>query len=212
MLTYYYFPGACSTASHIGLEESGARYERKTVDLLSHEQMTPEYRKVNPRGKVPVLRLEDGSTLVENTAILFYLAHRYPEKHLLPPDYTAQARCISMMTWLSSAVHPPFTHIRRPERFTEDPAGIPAIQAMGRKTFWTQLEELDAMIAGKAWMQGDHFTMCDPYALVFYGWGVRIELPVQQLIHLTAWKDRMIARPTVRRILELEKNVLVQAA
>jgi len=46
---------------------------------------------------------------------------------------------------------------------------------------------------------------------VFYGWGKRIGLPVEELKHYTAWKDRMLARPAVRRVLEREQNVLVAA-
>src|SRR5690348_2354662 len=136
MLTLFYSPGACSMASHIGLEESGAQYELKPVALAKGEQRSPEYLKVNPRGKVPALRLDDGSVLIENTAILTYLARRFPEKGLLPKDNAAEARCISMMAWLSNTVHPAFTHIFRPERFSEDQNAVPSIKETGKKTFW----------------------------------------------------------------------------
>jgi glutathione S-transferase len=69
MLTLYYAPGACSMASHIALEETGAPYERQTVNLMQGEQTKPEYLKgVNPRGKVPALKTDDGM-LTENVAI-----------------------------------------------------------------------------------------------------------------------------------------------
>ncbi|HWI29430.1 MAG TPA: glutathione S-transferase N-terminal domain-containing protein [Stellaceae bacterium] len=212
MLTLFYSPGACSMASHIGLEESGTAYELKPVALAKGEQRTPDYLKINPRGRVPALRLEDGSVLTENTAILSYLGLRFPEKGLLPKESTAQARCISMMAWLSNSVHPAFTHIFRPERFSEQEAAYPSIKAAGKKTFWAALQEIDGMVAGKSWMQGDQFTACDPYALVFYGWGARIELPVKELANYTAWKRRMLERPAVRKVLEREQNILLKAA
>ena len=59
---------------------------------------------------------------------------------------------------------------------------------------------------------GNQFTVADGYALVFYGWGVRGGFPMNELPHYTAWKERMLQRPTVRTILESEKNVLVAAA
>jgi glutathione S-transferase len=211
MLTLYFSPGACSMASHIGLEEAGAQYETKPVALAKGEQKTPEYLKINPRGKVPALKLDDGSVLTENTAILTYLAMRYPEKNLLPKDAAAETRCISMMAWLSNSVHPAFTHIFRPERFSEEQSALPGIKEMGKKTFWAALQELDGMVAGKQWMQGSQFTTCDPYALVFYGWGARIELPVKELKNATAWKDRMLQRPAVRKVLEKEQNILLKA-
>ena len=76
MLTLYFSPGACSLASHIGLEESGAPYEAKPILLAKQQQRTDNYLKINPRGKVPSLDA-DGKILVENTAILTYLARRY---------------------------------------------------------------------------------------------------------------------------------------
>jgi glutathione S-transferase len=212
MLTLYYSPGACSMASHIGLEESGAAYEGKLVALAKGEQKTPEYLKINPRGKVPALRLDDGNILTENTAILTYLALSHPEKGLLPKDPAGEARCVSMMAWLSNAVHPMFTHVFRPERFSDDEKALPSIKETGKKNFWAALQEVDGLVAGKKWMQGDQFTMCDPYALVFYGWGARIELPVKDLKNCTAWKGRMLERPAVRKVLEREQNILLKAA
>ena len=79
----YFSPGACSMASHIGLEESGVPYEEKPTMLAKGEHKTEAYLKINPRGKVPALDV-DGKILMENTAILTYLARRFPEKNLLP--------------------------------------------------------------------------------------------------------------------------------
>ncbi len=212
MLTLFYSPGACSMASHIGLEEAGAAFETMQVALAKGEQRTPDYLKINPRGKVPALRLEDGSVITENTAILTYIGRRFPEKSLLPKDLGDEARCIAMMAWLSNWVHPSFTHIFRPERFAEDPSAAPALKETGKKNFWAALQEIDGLVAGHKWMQGDAFTLCDPYALVFYGWGKRIELPVKELKSYSSWKDRMLERPAVRRVLEREQNILLKAA
>ena len=85
MMTLYFSPGACSLASHIGLEETGAPYEIKPILLAKGQQRTEAYLKINPRGKVPALSV-DGKILVENTAILTYLARRFPEKRLMPTD------------------------------------------------------------------------------------------------------------------------------
>src|SRR4051812_2619077 len=99
MLTLYFSPGACSMASHIGLEELGVPYEEKPTLLPKGEHKTAEYLRVNPRGKVPALAA-DGEVIVENTAILTYLARRFPDKKLLPDDPVEAARTISTMTWL----------------------------------------------------------------------------------------------------------------
>ena len=77
MLKLYYAPGACSMASHVVLEESGEKYKPKKVDLAGGEQRTDAYLKINPQGRVPVLRLDNGDPLAENTAILPYLGKRF---------------------------------------------------------------------------------------------------------------------------------------
>ena len=210
MLTLYYSPGACSMASHITCEESGATYQPQAVALPKGEHKQPEYLKINPRGKVPALKTDDG-VITENTAILTYLAKSYPDAKLLPKDLAGEARCISMMAWLSNTVHPCFTHIFRPERFSDDQNAHAGIKESGRKAFWANLQEIDSLVNGNQWMQGSQFTTCDPYALVFYGWGKRIDLPVTELKSYTAWKDRMVQRPAVRKILEREQSQLLQA-
>ena len=88
MLTLYYAPGACSMAAHIVLEESGEKYEPRKVDLAGGEQRTEAYLKINPLGRVPVLGLDDGTPLTENTAILPYLGKRFD---LWPKDARAEA-------------------------------------------------------------------------------------------------------------------------
>src|ERR1041384_4065877 len=174
MLTLYYGPGACSLASHITIEESGASYESHPVLLAKGEQKAESYLKINPRGKVPALQTDDG-VLTENTAILTWLPKTYPAASLFPKDVLAEARCISTMAWLSNTVHPCFTHIFRPERFSEDAGAHPGIKDMGKKSFFANLQEIDGMLAGRQWIQGAQFTTCDPYALVFYSWGYRAE-------------------------------------
>ncbi len=64
MLTLFYAPGACSMASHIVLEESGEKYESRRMDLAKGEQRTPEYLKIHPLGRVPALKLDDGSPVI----------------------------------------------------------------------------------------------------------------------------------------------------
>jgi len=57
------------------------------------------------------------------------------------------------------------------------------------------------------WIMGSEYTLVDPYALVFYGWGVRGEFPMKELSSYTAWQDRMMKRPTVQKSVESEQNV-----
>jgi len=206
MMTLYFSPGACSLASHIGLEETGSPYELKPILLAKQQQRTEAYLKINPRGKVPAF-VVDGKVLVENTAILTYLSRRFPEKKLLPADPSEEARCIGTMCWFSSVVHPFYQRSHRPERFADGEAAAAAVKENGRKTFWANLQEIDAMIQGNDWVMGREFTAVDGYALVFYGWAERAGFPVKGLGAYTAWRERMMQRPTVKKCVEDEQKV-----
>ena len=196
MLTLFYAPGACSMASHIVLEESGEKYEAKRMDLARGEQRTEEYKKIHPLGRVPALKLDDGSPLSENTAILPYLGKRFG---MWPTDPLKEARALSIVGFFATTVHPAHGHIGRPERYTDDKAAFPGIQAKAKQSFHEYLKQIDAMYAGREWLS-DKYSVLDPYALVFYLWGIRRELPVAELGNYTALKERMVKRAAVQRV------------
>lgn len=201
MLTLYYSPGACSLAAHIVLEESGEPYETVRVDFSRSEQRGEAYLKINPLGRVPALRLDDGTPVAENTAILPYLGKRFG---LWPSDPTAENRALSLIGFFAASVHPAHAHSRRPERYAADPAAFAAIQDMGRKTFVSYLHQIDAMLAGRDWFLDD-YSVIDPYALVFYSWGLRFhDQTMTDYKNYTALRDRLLARPAVRRVVESE--------
>ena len=210
-LTLYFSPGASSLASHIGLEESGAAYEAKPIVLAKREHKTEAYLQVNPRGKVPALAV-DGRVIIENTAILAYVARCFPGNRLLPADRVDEARCIGIMAWFSNTLHPAYQRVMRPERFADGEAAQESVRAFARKAYWDSCREIDTLLQGGEWIMGSQYTVADSYALVFYSWGVRGSYPMQELAAYSRWKDRMLARPAVRRILEREKNVLLTAA
>ena len=201
MLTLFYTPGACSLAPHIVLEESGEKYDKHAVDMAKSEQRSEAYLKINPQGRVPALRLDDGESLTENTAILPYLGKRFG---LWPTETIAEAKALSLIGFFAASVHPAHAHFGRPERYAADTAAYATIKETGLKTFHGYLKQIDAMLAGRDWLS-QAYSVLDPYALVFYAWGFRRELPVGELEHYTAFKDRMLARPAVRRVAEEEK-------
>ena len=77
MLIFYYARGTCALAVHIALEDAGADYEARRVDFAKAEQRTPEYLKINPKGRVPALATARG-VLTETPALLVYIAQTHP--------------------------------------------------------------------------------------------------------------------------------------
>jgi glutathione S-transferase len=199
-IVLYYSPGACSLAPHIALEELGIPYEAVRISTAEGKQRSPEYLRINPRGRVPALAV-DGKVLVENVAILSFLGGGFPAGGLWPAKTWDQAQALSMMAWLADTVHPAFAHLYRPERYVEGPACIDAVKAGGRKSFGDGLAEIDRLVAGKKWAVGGRFSVLDGYLLVFYRWGNRASFAVRDLANYTAHIERLLARPAVKKVM-----------
>jgi len=81
------------------------------------------------------------------------------------------------------------------------------VKETGRKSFWADCQEIDFMIQGNEWIMGSQYTVVDSYAPVFYGWGARGGFPMKELSAYTAWQERMLKRPTVKKTVDAEQNV-----
>jgi glutathione S-transferase len=203
-LRLYYAPGACSLAPHIALAEAGADYDLVRVVLSEGEQHKPDYRAINPRGRVPTL-LVDGKPLTEVPAILAYLAQRFPQANLLPADPFAAAKGLELASWIASTVHPSFAQIFRGDRFTDDAAAKEALKTDGAIRFQRHLAEIEALFTdGRPWILGDTFSVLDAYALVVYRWAPRLAIDQQSFPGWTAQVRRLYARPSVLTALAQE--------
>ena len=203
-LTLYHHKGACSLAPLIALEESGLGYTLEIINLATDR---PAYVKVNPSGKVPALTL-DGELLTENLAILYRIASLAPAAGLLPSDPESISRTLSLMAWFGSTVHILRRQVRMPLRFTSDADAQAKLVEAGRPKMWDALREMETRLGDKDWFGGHVFGVADSYALVFYGWGLNDGFPMNELVQLTSWKDRMLARPAVIHALGNDAGVL----
>ena len=128
MLTLYYAAGTCALASHIALEECGARYETVRIDFRTNDQRKPEYLAINPKGRVPALVTGRG-VLTETPALLAYIAQIFPSAQLAPPaDSFEFARVQAFNSYLCSTVHIAHAHRMRGYRWADDAAAIEEMQ------------------------------------------------------------------------------------
>jgi glutathione S-transferase len=196
----YYAPGACSLASHLAIEDVGLPYETVRLNTGQGDQRKPEYLAINPRGRVPTV-IVDGKVLTENVGIMTYFGGGYPKANIWPKDTWHQAKAISTMAWLSNTVHTTFAHLFRPERYVDDDTSREALKAKARTMYWDQLKEIDGLLAGRKWAVGTSYSVVDGYLLVFYRWGNRNQFPVKTLANYAALMDRVLARPTVKKVM-----------
>jgi len=187
MLTLYFSPGSSSMAVHIALHEIGIDFERRLVSLAKREQFAPQYLAINPEAKVPTLMI-DGRPLTEVAAILYYLAKRYPEKGLWPErDLETEAQAISWMSFIASTIHP----ARR--------IGVER---------WRQVFGLaERKLAGREWVVG-RFSIADIHLFrLFWRFVDSLKPAPSEYPGLSAHYDRMMARPAVRKTLEIESAI-----
>ena len=87
-----------------------------------------------------------------------------------------------------------------------------ALAAAGRARFWGDLQRIDALLGGREWLVGERLSLADCYAMVFWAWGYADEHPITELENFAGLAKRMLSRPTVRRVLERERNPLLAPA
>lgn len=200
----YYAPGTCALAPHIVLEEVGASFTLELVDFASGQQRSPEYLKLNPKGRVPLL-VDGDFQLTEAPAILQYIAEKYPEAGLLPPPGSRErARMLEWLNYLSSGVHIAFSYIMRPHRYTDDTSAHPGIVEKGREVFYDCFRILEERMPEDGWIVGP-YSVADPYLGTMYRWGNRAGYNMKQdFPRLGAHAERLAARPAVQRALATE--------
>ena len=204
MLTLFHSPGTCSLGIHCLLEEIGAPYELRLVDVTKGQQHSPDFVAVNPKSKVPALNREQGGLLTEWPAIATWLALTHPQTHLLPTDAEGMARALESVDYVVATVHMQgFTRIFKPDHFSTNEADHPAIREKGRQIFEKGLASFNEKLGDHAYLGGDEPSIADFALFYIEFWRVmrmKLELPA----HLAGHFTRMKQRPAVARALAQE--------
>jgi glutathione S-transferase len=207
MLTFYYAPGTCAMASHLALEYAGADYEGKRLDFKAQQQRSPEYLKLNPKGRVPAL-VTDRGVLTETPALLQFIAQSYPQAQLAPlDDAFLLARVNEFNSYLCSTVHVSHAHKGRGYRWV-DPEDSAAIEAMKKKVPQTMAEGFtlieEQMLKGP-WVLGERFSTSDMYLYTLTRWLEGDGVDVQRFPKVADHMRRMEAQPQVQKVVALHK-------
>ena len=205
MYRIFYSPGACALASHIALVDAGADYKAVRVNFQTGEQRSPEYLKLNPKGRVPALAT-DRWVLTETPAILAYLAQTYPKARLAPlDDPLAFARVQEFNSYLCSTVHVHHAHRTRGSRWADDPAVIEALKKKVAQNMTDAFALIEGGMLKGPWVTGPDYTICDPYLFTLSGWLESDGVDVAKFPRVHDHFKRMNERPAVKRALAEQK-------
>lgn len=196
----YYSPGSCSLAPHIIMRETGTAVNLVKTDIKSKTyDGGGNFAAINPLGYVPALQLDDGSVLVENPAILLYIADKSGQGSKVMPA-AGSADYYKMLSWLgfvSSEMHGPFGPLWNPAQPAE-------AKAIATTRLNSRFAHLDKHFASNKYLVGDQFTLPDTYAFAVLGWAPMLKMDLSAYKNVQAYVARIAARPAVQASLKAE--------
>jgi glutathione S-transferase len=201
----YYSPGACSLSPHIALLEAGLPYDLVKVDVRAKKlENGDDYFKVNPKGQVPALGLDNGEIMTEGPVIVQMIADQAAGKNLAPANGSPERyRLQEWLNFVTTELHKNFSPLFNP--------AIPdEVKAFFKDRIMGKFKYADDKLAGHDYLMGKQFTVADGYLYTMLRWAEGNKMDLSALKNLMAFKDRVGARPKVQEA--LTKEGLLKAA
>ncbi|MBS0222061.1 MAG: glutathione transferase GstA [Proteobacteria bacterium] len=189
----YLTPHACSLAVDIVARELDAPLALEWVDVRAKRLRDgSDYYKVNAKGQVPTLELDDGERLTEGPVIVQYLADRYPGNDLLAPAGTMERyRTLEWLNFIGTELHKGFTPLFRPTTPAE-------YREIARQNLQARLQWLNDQLAGREFLTGPAFTVADAYCYTIVMWTKLHDIDISPWPHLKAYLARIASRESVK--------------
>lgn len=201
MILHDLTPGMHPRRVRIFMAEKGISIERREVDAAGGANVMPDFLKLNPLGKLPVLELDDGSTITESLAICRYLEALHPQPPLMGPTPQASAH-IEMWTLrmdheLSQLIALAFLHSS--DFYRGRVEQVAEVAGWARNRALQTMAWLDGELAERSHIAGDDYTLADIVAqcACVLGKAVGLRIP-PELTHLSRWFAQVSARPSAR--------------
>jgi glutathione S-transferase len=195
----YYSPGACSLASHIALYETGLPFEIDKFNVSTKTTASGEdFLKINPKGYVPTIKLNDGNILTEGAAILQYIADQNPDSGLAPKAGTIERyRLQEWLTYIGTEIHKSFSPL-----FNKDAAV--EVKSYARDLLAKRLGYVESQLATNPYLMGNSFTVADAYMFVVLNWSNHVGFDLAQFPGIQEYLARIVVRPSVQAAMKAE--------
>jgi glutathione S-transferase len=204
-LTFYRAPHSTASITELVFEELGVPHEVVTLDLQKGDTKKPEFTKLNPNAKVPVV-VHDGTVLWESAAITMYLGETFGvEKKLWPAAGPKRGEAMKWVTWGNVTFG---EAIGRWLRNTSD--WFPAEQhnakaaEVGKKDMEDCLAILDSNLGSRSFLLGNDFSLVDAHLSGFLDWLRAMKVDVARWKNVEAWGKRCSSRPACERMTQRE--------
>jgi glutathione S-transferase len=191
----YFSPLACSLATRIALYEAGGEANFLEVDAKSKEVRKDgsDFRRVNPLGLVPTLRTDDGIVLTENTAILQYVADRFPKAGIAAGPGMDRSKLHQWLCFIGTELHKGLF-----VPLLDKKAG-PEVKSYVLEKNLSRLDYLDNYLRGRDYLL-DHFSVADAYLVTVINWTMATPpIDLSKWPNIKAYYERLRTRPSIAK-------------
>ena len=185
------------------LEEANATYDYQRVWMTKGDGQKPEFKAVNPAGKIPVL--QDGAlTLTESVAIMFYVADKFPQAGLIPSDAIARAEMYRWIFYAVSEIEPHLWAIAQHRFALPEDKRVPALEPTAAWQLARALRAIEKRLAHAPYMAGDDFSLADILCFHCLTWTLSAKLDGVGEASI-AYVGRLRSRPALQRANDRER-------
>lgn len=189
----YFAPLACSLATRIALYEAVAPARYTQADTHTKKLLDgSDFFAINPMGQVPALRLDDGSILTENTAILQYVAEQFPQARLAPASGRERSQLQQWLGFIGTELHKAIYIPLLDDKASE------AVKAYARDKIALRMRILQTHLRDREYVL-DTFSIADAYLTTILNWSNASKIDLQQWPEVHAYYQRMLKRPSIAR-------------
>jgi glutathione S-transferase len=175
------------------LQEIGIPFESVSIDMRRDEHRRPEFLKINPAAKLPVL-VDGDSVLTESIAIVLYLAEKHPEKQLLPVSPDERAQAYRWLLFAATELEQPLWRISKHTAIYPEDRRLVADIALAREDFAPMARVLANHMAERAYVVGHAVTVADFVLAYTLDWANEAQM-LADLPCLRDYVERMYQRP-----------------
>lgn len=189
----YEFGPTRSIRARWTLQELGVDFESITVNLMAGENRRPEFLKLNPAGKIPVL-VDGELVLTESIAIVLYLAEKYSSHGLIPADLTQRAQVNRWLLFAATELEQPLWRIARHTALYPEDKRLPGDVLLASREFRKMAEVLEKHMQRRQFVVGESVTVADLVMAYTLDWANETQL-LDGSPQLSGYMERMYARP-----------------
>ncbi|QUJ76536.1 glutathione S-transferase family protein [Sulfitobacter albidus] len=193
-------PGTVAVAPAMALIEAAIPHEIQRIDFAAAEQTSPDYARINPKGRVPALALEDGTILTETGALLEYIAAVATDAKLVPDNSVEAAHMRSVMYYLASTMHVAHAHKMRGTRWADSPESHADMTAKVPQTMTACARYIEENAFCGPFTCGHAITLADFYLFAVCSWLEGDGVTVSDFPKITAFLAAMSRRDSAAKL------------